>query len=450
MITVGMDRRQFLKSAGLAAAGVALAQAPAFGERIQSRRKRFCPPDRKLRIAAIGCGGKGTSDIDNSTSEEIVALCDVDWDRAKKTFEKHPDVPKFKDYRKMLREMGDKIDAVTISTPDHMHYPQAMLAMEMGKHVYVQKPMAHTVWECRRMAEAARQYGVVTQMGNQGHAGEGIRLVKEWIQAGAIGKVREVHIWTNRPIWPQNIQRPATDEPVPETLDWNLWLGVAPQRPYNGCYVPFKWRGWWDFGCGAIGDMACHTMDASFWGLDLTAPLSVEAEVDGGNEETAPAGSIITFQFGARGNMPPVTMKWYDGTKSPAPRPKELEADRKMSKSGQLIIGEKGTIMDTTDYCNSPRLIPESRMKDFQRPPKTIPRVPGACPHKEWIAACKGGPMCGSNFNYAALLTETSLLGNVAVRCGKKFFWDGMNRWNISIAGQPEITKYLRKTYRKF
>ena len=449
MIEVGMDRRQFLKTAGLAAAGVALAGVPTFGERIERKRKHFCDPSRKLRIAAIGGGGKGESDIANSSSEDIVAICDPDWDRAKKTFNKFPDAKKYKDYRKMLHEMCDKIDAVTVSTPDHTHYPAAIMAMEMGKHVYVQKPMAHTVWEARKLAEAAHKYGVVTQMGNQGHSHEGIRLVKEWIHAGVIGKVREVHVWTNRPIWPQNLQRPTEVEKAPETLDWNLWLGVAPQRPYNSCYAPFKWRGWWNFGCGAIGDMACHTMDASFWGLDLVAPISVEAEVDGGNEETAPAGSIITYQFGARGSMPPVTLKWYDGTKT-APRPRDLEPDRKMSKSGQVIVGDKGTIMDTTDYCDSPRLIPESRMKDFKRPPKTIPRVPDADPHKEWMRACKGGPMCGSNFDYAGLLTETALLGNVALRCGKKFYWDGMNRWNISIAGQPEITRYLRKTYRKF
>jgi hypothetical protein len=331
-----------------------------------------------------------------------------------------------------------------------MHYPAAMMAMEMGKHVYVQKPMAHTVWEARKMAEAAHKYGIISQMGNQGHAGEGIRLVKEWIQAGVIGDVREVHVWTNRPIWPQDITRPIEQEPVPETLDWNLWLGVAPQRPYNSAYVPFKWRGWWDFGCGAIGDMACHTMDASVWGLNLVAPISVEAEiVEGGNEETAPAGSVITYKFGARGSMPPVTLKWYDGGKLP-PRPKELEEDRKLAKSGQLLIGDKGVIMDTTDYCNSPRLIPEARMKDFKRPAKTIPRVPNSDPYKEWITACKGGPMCGSNFDYASVLTEISLLGNVAVRCGKKFYWDGMNRWQINVPNRPDVNRYLRKTYRKY
>ena len=274
-------------------------------------------------------------------------------------------------------------------------------------------------------------------------------MVKEWVQAGVLGDVREVHIWTNRPIWPQNLDRPKEEQPVPETLDWNQWLGVAPLRPYNECYVPFKWRGWWDFGCGAIGDMACHTMDAAFWGLDLSAPISVEAEVDGGNEETAPAGSIITYQFGARGSMPPVTLKWYDGTKTP-PRPKELESDRKMAKSGQLWFGDKAVLMDTTDYCNSPRLIPEARMKDFKRVPKTFRRVPGADPYQEWITACKGGPMCGSNFDYAGLLTETALLGNVAVRSGKKFYWDGMNRWQINVPNCPDVNRYLRKTYRKY
>jgi predicted dehydrogenase len=449
MIKVGMDRRQFLKTAGLAAAGLALTQIPTFGERIEPKRKRFCDPSRKLRIASVGAGGKGESDIANSSSEEIVAICDVDWARGKKSFEKFPDAKPYKDYRKMLTELCDKIDAVTVSTPDHMHYPVAMMAMEMGKHVYVQKPMAHTVWEARQMAAAARQYGVVTQMGNQGHAGEGIRLVKEWVQAGVLGKVREVHVWTNRPIWPQNITRPTTEDPIPETLDWNLWLGVAPKRPYNKCYMPFNWRGWWDWGCGAIGDMSCHTMDASVWALDLVSPISVEAEFEGGNEETAPKSSIITYKFGARGDMPPVTLKWYDGGKLP-PRPKELEADRKLAGSGQMLIGDDGIIMDGTDYCNSPRLIPESRMKDFKRPAKTIPRVPNSCPHKEWITACKGGPMCGSNFDYASILTEIGALGNVAIRAGKKFHWDGMNRHQINVPGRPDVNRYLRHPYRKF
>jgi predicted dehydrogenase len=448
MIEVGMDRRQFLKTAGLAAAALAVGSSGALAA-TSSRRKHFCDPSRKLRIACIGCNGKGASDIANSSSQDIVGLCDVDWNYAAHTFKKYPDAKKYKDYRVMLHELEDKIDAVTVSTPDHTHYPAAMMAMEMGKHVYVQKPMAHTVWEARKMAEAAHRYGVVTQMGNQGHAGEGIRLVKEWIQAGVIGKVREVHVWTNRPIWPQNLQRPTEVDPIPEMLDWNLWLGTAPMRPYNKCYEPFKWRGWWDFGCGALGDMACHTMDASFWGLDLTAPISIEAEVEGGNEETAPASSMITYEFGARGDMPPVTLKWYDGGRKP-PHPKELEPDHKLSGSGQMIVGDKGTIMDTTDYCSSPRLIPESRMKDFKRPPKTILRVPHSDPHMEWINACKGGVMCGSNFDYASLLTETVLLGNVAIRAGRKVFWDGMNRWQINISNAPEINKYLRNPFRKF
>ncbi len=449
MIKVGMDRRQFLKTAGLAAAGLALAKVPAVGECIKPKRKHFCTPDRKMRIACIGVGGRGEYAVKGVSGEEIVGLCDVDWNRSKKTFEEYRDIPKFKDFRVMLHELGDKIDGVTVSTPDHMHYPSVIMAMEMGKHVYVEKPMAHTVWEARQMAEAARKYGVVTQMGNQGHAGEGIRLVKEWIQAGVIGDVREVHAWTNRPIWPQNLQRPTEVDQVQETLDWNLWLGVAPKRPFNKCYMPFNWRGWWDFGCGALGDMACHTMDAAFWGLDLTAPISIEAVVEGGNEETAPKSSVITYQFGARNGMPPVTFKWYDGGKLPS-RPKELEADRKFSECGQLLIGDKGVIMDASAYCESPRLIPESKMKDFKRPAKTFARVLGSDPFKEWITACKGGVMCGSNFDYAALLTEMVLLGNVAVRCGNKFYWDGMNRWSINIAGQPDVSRYLRHPYRKY
>jgi predicted dehydrogenase len=448
MIEVGMDRRQFLKAAGLAAAALAIGNSAVLAK-TSVRRKHFRDPSRKLRIACVGCGGQGNYDVAHLSDEEIVALCDVDWNRAGKTFQKHPDAPKFKDYRKMLIEMGDKIDAVSITTPDHMHFPIAMMAMEMGKHVRVQKPMAHAVWEARQMAETAHRHGIVSQMGNQGHAGEGIRLLKEWLDAGAIGQVREVHIWTDRPIWPQGLERPTEIETPPEFLDWNLWQGVAPERPFNKCYLPFKWRGWWDYGCGALGDMGCHTMDAAFWALDLGAPLSIEAESGGGNNETAPNWSIITYQFPASGDKPPVTLKWYDGGKRP-PRPKDLEADRQMPKSGQLLIGEDGSIMDATDYCDSPRIIPEAKMKAFKRPAKTIPRIPGGDSHKEWIRACKGGPSCGSNFDYASLLTETVLLGNVAIRAGRKVHWDGMNRWQINIPNAPDINRLLRPPYRKF
>lgn len=446
MLENRIDRRQFLKSAALGAAALSLTDVAALAAPLASK-KRFCDPAKKMNIAGIGCGGKGASDIgEMAKTENIVALCDVDYSKGMDTFKKYPGVPIYKDFRQMLREMGDKIDGVTVSTPDHMHFPAAMMAMEMGKHVYVQKPLTHTVGEARLLTETAAKYGVVTQMGNQGHSNEGTRLLKEWVQGGAIGKVREVHIWTNRPIWPQGIQRPLTVDPIPETLDWNLWLGVAPDRPYNKAYMPFAWRGWWDFGCGALGDMGCHTMDAAFWALDLKYPVSVVAECDAINPESAPKWSIVTYEFPARGSLPPVTLKWYDGGKLP-PRPKELEADRQMSKAGQLLIGDKGVILETGDYCDSPRLIPEAAMKDFQRPEKTLPRVKEGH-YANWVLGCKGGPAPCSNFEeHSGPLTEMVVIGNLAIRIGKKIAWDGPRARCTNL---PEAEPLVNKAYRVF
>jgi predicted dehydrogenase len=322
------------------------------------------------------------------------------------------------------------------------------MAMEMGKHVFVQKPLTHTLWEARELTRLARKHKVATIMGNQGRAGEGIRLMREWVQAGAIGPVHEVHIWTNRPIWPQGLERPTEVQPVPDTLDWNLWLGTAPVRPYNKAYLPKWWRGWWDFGCGALGDMGCHIMDASFYALDLGSPVSVEAVSSGVNSESAPLWSIITYQFPARNGMPPVTVKWYDGGKLP-PRPKDLEADRKLPRGGQILLGEKGTIMDATDYCWSPRIIPEEKMREFlpHRPPATIARVPKGNHYQEWIRACKGGPAAGSNFDYAGPLSEMVLLGNLALRVGKKIEWDGPN---LRVSNVPEANLLVRNELRKY
>jgi len=451
-----IGRRDFIRVAGIGVAASAFCgrsgadilpgAASAVSNKV-IRKGKLITPDRKLNIACIGCGGKGAEDVSSVSSENIVALCDVDSKRADAIFKRFPDVPKFKDYRKMLVEMDDKIDAVTVTTPDHTHFPAAMMAMQMGKHVYVQKPLTHTVWEARTLTETAKEHEVVTQMGNQGHAYEGCRLLKEWLQAGAIGNVHEVHIWTNRPIWPQGIKRPLEVEQVPSTLDWNLWLGVAPERPYNSCYLPFKWRGWWDFGCGALGDMGCHMMDASFWALDLKYPVSVEAKSDGNNEETAPESSIVTYKFPARGSMPPVTVKWYDGGKLP-PRPHDLGKESKLAAGGQYLVGDKGVMMGFGDYCDSVRLIPEAKMKSFKRPGKTIPRVPEGNPYMEWINACKGGPKPGSNFvDHSGPLTEMVSLGNLAIRTGKKIEWDSklMRCKNL-----PEADKLVRLAHRVF
>jgi predicted dehydrogenase len=402
------------------------------------------PPSEKLNIAGIGVGGQGAGDIDNVSSENIVALCDVDQEKAGGTFKKFPNAKVYRDYRQMLEKENKNIDAVVIATPDHNHAPAAIMAMRMGKHVYVEKPMAHTIYEARKMAEVARQMKVVTQMGNQGHAGEGLRLTYEFIQDGAIGKVHTVHIWSDRPIWPQGIDRPTDTPPVPPTLDWDLWLGPAPQRPYNPAYVPFNWRGWWDFGCGAMGDMAVHNADPAFFCLDLGAPIAAEAETSGVNNETFPKWQIITYYFAARGDQPAVKLIWYDGGKMP-PRPPELEPDRKLEDNGIMFVGDKGTIL-CGGWAGAPRIIPESKMQAYKRPPKTLPRSPGH--HKEWIQACKDNNPKGAlaGFEYSGPFTEALLVGNLAVRLGKKIEWDTKN---MKALNAPEADKYINKEYRK-
>lgn len=356
----------------------------------------------------------------------------------------------------MLTELDDQIDAVVISTPDHMHYAPALMAITMGKHVYVEKPLTHTVWEARQLTLAARKHGVATQMGITNHSRKGIRLLCEWVWADAIGPVREVHVWTDRPVgrWTQGMmERPREKPPVPETLDWNLWVGTAPWRPYHPDYLPFIWRGWWDFGTGALGDMACHIFDAAFWSLRLDEPIKsgqplvVEATSSPVSDEAAPEWSIVTYKIPARGEMPPVTLKWYEGGKMP-PRPEELEPDRKLpgGTGGQLFVGDKGKIM-TTAYCESPRIIPEAKMREFlpNRPPQTIPRSPGHA--EEWISACKGGEPALSNFDYSGPLTELVLLGNLAIRSGKRLEYDGRK---MRVLNVPEANQFLRHKFRKF
>ena len=403
-------------------------------------------PNNKLNMACIGCGGKGRSDVADVAGENMVALCDVDSNRASSTFKKHPDVPRFKDYRRMLEKLDKQIDAVTISTPDHTHFPAAMMAIEMGKHVFVQKPMAHTVWEVRQLMAAAKRNNVVTQMGIQGHSHDGTRRLKEWIGAGAIGDVREIHYWTNRPIWPQGIYTPTDKPAAPDSLDWNLWLGTAPARAYNPAYAPFAWRGWWDYGCGALGDIGCHAMDAAFWALDLGAPTSVAAETSLQTDDVAPAWSKVTYEFPARGNRPAVKVLWHDGGQKPE-RPEALEESRKLNEGigGQLLYGDKGVIMADT-YCKSPRLIPETSMREFMpnAPEKSIPNSPGHM--KEFLMACKGQGIPGANFDFSGPLTEMVLLGNLAVRTRKHLKWDSANMRT----DDADANQYLTKAYRKF
>jgi predicted dehydrogenase len=469
-----ISRREFLGGGAAAIAAFTIVPRHVLGG------TNHTPPSEKLNVAGIGVGGMGKSNIDQISrrevgnvegkevvsfaGENIVALCDVDEDYAAPTFKEYPNAKRYRDYRIMLEKQKD-IDAVVIATPDHTHAVIAMAAMQMGKHVYCQKPMTYSVQEARMLTEAARKYKVATQMGNQGHSGDGVRLLCEWIQDGAIGPVQEVHAWTNRPVWPQGIDRPKDTPPVPPTLDWDLWLGPAPYRPFHPIYLPFSWRGWWDFGTGALGDMACHILDPVFWSLKLKYPVSVEASVvatrsakEGDrwteevvNSETYPRASIVSYRFPARGDMPAVKVTWHDGGLLPE-QPDGLEPGRRLQKlgsedSGSIFVGEKGTLVCGC-YGESPRLIPEERMKEYQKPPETLPRIPnGSDGHEQdWVRACKTGEPACSNFDYSGPLTEMVVMGNLAIRFpGQRLDWDGDN---MKCTNLPQANEYVRRKYR--
>ncbi len=373
------------------------------------------PPSEKLNVAAVGVGGQGKFDVKNLAGEKdvnIVGLCDVDEKNAGTIYSEFPNAKRHLDFRKMLDEQKD-IDAVTCATPDHLHYAVSSMAMQLGKHVYCQKPLTHSIAETRALAALAKKTKVATQMGNQGNAREEVRLIEEWIADGAIGTVREVHSWTNKPVWPTGIDRPKETPPVPDTLNWDLWLGPAAERPYHPAYLPFVWRGWWDFGSCAIGDMACHVLNIPFRALKLGLPTSVEAYATKVTAETGPTASMLYYQFPARGELPPIRLTWYEGGMMPS-RPEELEPGRRMGNNeGTLFIGDKGKIVCGC-HGDGVRIIPEAKMQAYQRPARTIPRSPGH--YKEWIIAAKGGPQAGSHFEHAAVLTELVQLGNVAVR----------------------------------
>ena len=417
--------------------------------------KKYVAPSDKLNVAGIGVGGQGGGDISQMKEENIVGLCDVDWERAARTFKKFPDAERYRDFRIMLDTEKD-IDAVVIGTPDHVHAAATMAALGLGKHVFCEKPLTHTIFEARAVTKAARSAGIATQMGNQGHAMESIRILCEWIWDGAIGDITEVHAWTPHPVWPQGIGRPLETPPVPESLSWDLWLGPAPKRPYHPCYVPQKWRGWLDFGTGGLGDMGCHIFDHIVWSMKLGAPISVEASYSEfvpdkmtwdkpKNTETYPRASIVTYEFPAREGFPPLTLTWYDGGLMP-PRPEELPQDLKMGDTygGALYVGTKGKILCGSHGANGLRIWPEKRMEEYQRPPKTLPRSIGH--YKEWISACKGGKQAESNFDYAGPMTEIVLLGNVAIRAGTKLYWDAEKMWFPNF---PEADKFLHRPYRE-
>jgi predicted dehydrogenase len=408
-------------------------------------------PNSKLNIAGVGIGGQGASDLNDVSSENIVALCDVDADYAAKTFAKYPNAKRYKDFRQML-DKEKSIDAVVVGTPDHIHAIVSNTALKMGKHVYCEKPLTRTVFEAREVAKTARKAKVATQMGNQGMAFEGNRLINEWLWDGAIGQVREVHVWSDRPThqgkvplwWAQGIERPKDTPPVPETLDWDLWLGPAPYRPYHPAYVPFRWRGWWDFGTGGLGDMGIHNLAPVFSALKLGAPESVVASSTSVFPETVPLAAIVHYQFPARGDMPAVKLHWYDGGLLPE-RPAELEENRELDpEDGVIFVGDKGKMLVTGWGGEHPRLLPESLDKEYKRPPKTLPRSIGH--HQEWITACKTGSPTRSNFDFAGPLTEAVLLGSVCIHNGgQKLVWDSEN---LKITNDPDANKYLHYEYR--
>jgi predicted dehydrogenase len=437
-----MNRRQFLGSAAGVAAFTIVPRHVLGGPAHVS-------PSEKLNIAGIGIGGRGEGDLHECGSENIVALCDVDDAYAARVFKKYPNAKKWREFRRMLDGQKD-IDAVVIATPDHLHAVIAMAAIKRGKHVYCEKPLTHCIWEARQLAEAAREAGVATQLGNQGQASEGNRLVSELIWDGAIGPVREVHAWCNRPISPRGIERPKDTPPAPPTLNWDLWLGPAKYRPYHPVYLPFHWRSWWDFGTGVLGDIGCHQLDPVFRALKLGYPTTVEAcssnmdEPAVVKEETAPKSSIVRFAFPEREGMPALTLTWYDGGLMP-PRPAELQEGRKFGQADDnLFIGDKGKMLGY-------RLIPEARMKEYGKPPQGIERSPGH--HREWINACKGGPPARSNFDWAGPLTEVVLLGNVALKMERQLYEKGLKLHydgpKMAVTNLPEANRYIRDEYRE-
>jgi predicted dehydrogenase len=436
-MTHGSNRRDFLKTSAAFGAGLWVVGS---GSSLIARQA-----NERVAVAFVGVGGRGGSNLDElaGAGADVVGLCDVDEGHLGEAASKHGDAKTFHDFRKMYDELDKSIDAVCVSTPDHTHTVAAVRAMRMGKHCYCEKPLTRTISEARLMAETARQHKVATQMGNQGHSDSEARRTVEIIKAGAIGAVKEVHAWTNRPIWPQGLPHAPTATPeVPGSVHWDLWVGPARMHTYSPEYHPFKWRGWWEFGTGALGDMACHILDVAFWSLDLRDPTTIEAECSGLNPYTAPQWSVIKYQFPERDGRPPVTLTWYDGGKRP---PQELVEGEELREGGSLFIGEKGKIYIPDDYGRNRIFLPKDTFSSYQPPEPTLPRVEG---HKQdFLAACKDpGRPAGSHFDYAAALTETVLIGNLAVLLGKPVEWDAKE---MRVKNAAEADCYIRPEYRK-
>lgn len=433
------NRRRFLTQVGAAgASGIGLLGVPAFA------RSRF--PSSKLNVAVIGCGGQGAENLSRVAGENIVALCDVDDERAGESFERYPKAKQFHDYRKLLDEMHGQIDAVVVSIPDHMHAPVSLAAMELGKHVYCEKPLTWGIEEARKMSRLAREKRLATQMGTQGMAMDRSRAGIELIRSGVLGDITELHVWTDRPEgwWPQGIDRPSATPPVRKGLDWDLWLGVAPQRAYNPAYCPFVWRGWKDFGTGAVGDMGIHNAAMPFAALELGPPASAELLASSPlKSETFPNWSRIRLEFPARDGHKPVVLYWYDGGQKP---PASLIPGRELAKNGAIVVGTKGTLSSVEWTGSEWRILPEDRFRDLKRPERSQPRAPKESHHQEWLEACKGGPPAFCRFDgFAAQLTETMLVANLALRTGKKIAW---NAEKLEATGCPEADPFVRRQYR--
>lgn len=425
-----------------------------------------------LSAACVGVGGKGSSDTSHigELGVKIVGLCDVDRDTLTKKAREFPDAAQFQDFREMLDKLGDKVDIVTVSTPDHTHAAAAIKAMKMKKHVYCQKPLTWSIREARMMQEVAKEMGVVTQMGNQGTSENGLREAVEVIRAGTIGDVKEVHVWTNRPIWPQGTGRPAGEDPIPEALNWDAWIGPAPMRPFKqGVYHAFAWRGWVDFGTGALGDMACHTTNMPVMALELWDPIAVTAVKNSGlvENETYPSSSTLKFEFPKRNNLVACDFYWYDGGNLPndellSKLPKSFQekialqkAGGKERTSGAVVVGSKGILFSPDDYGARYFLLPEDDFKEFKAPEQTLPRIPfkgGTDERQKWefIHSITGDytPGTMSNFGYAGHLTETILVGNLALRVGEgqRIEWDAKNLQSTNV---PEVNKFVQREYRE-
>jgi predicted dehydrogenase len=438
-----LTRRSFIGSTGTAVASfMILPRHVVAGAGADS-------PNEKINIACIGVGGRGHDDLEGVKSQNIVGLCDVEERRLGKAAQEHPKAKTYRDFRKMLDELEKSIDAVVVGTPDHTHAVAAIGAIKRGKHVYCEKPLAHSIHEIRALMAAAREHKVVTQLGNQGHSFGSIRTFCEWIWDGAIGKVHTIHAVTsaiNTHI--TQLSRLQEQHSVPPTLDWDLWLGPAQFRPYNPMYEPGSWRGWVPFGSGSIGDWVCHVVDPVFWALDLGAPTSIQAEAKGYDPVkdalTYPMGAKVTFEFPARGERGPVKLVWFDGTEKP-PRPADMERDDKVTDTGAIVMGDKGTIMYGSHGAGGLRILPDAKMNAYKKPAQTIPRVKDH--YYDWLQAIKNGTQAGSRFDYGGPLTEIAMLGIIGIRLlGQKLEW---NSQQMRFTNVSEANNFLVPAFRR-